>query len=806
MRRLWRKRVRAEVSRVDDAGPGIPADFGRRLARLVVDALEVGTGKRERDVIDELFEAFGLDFAALDRRVPPQTIDRTAVLRARAADELARAAPGAAALLEEVLKRGSRFVSMLDDVYARLAKHDVTTLVAAKVFRVGRDEVKIDLNISKAFLEQVRELQQVLEKMTIGAMDETAVRHLVGFDNGECYGRWPLNSYDTGFRLADAVHHLGWISERLSAESRSGFAGLTAALAETNRAADRLCSIAEGLVHSHVVHLEWLERMRSDGQDLSDDELRRRLFSSGQDWDDVLADVQTYRRQRILGIAQYTDRINGLGGHTFLGVDGDLRYRSFPTDKWQGGSGMAVLATFLAMRRVGAYSTPRRDVLETELFETPEQLAEWLDTVRTGCEEATQWLSEDVVTRSGALTISGEMERIREFLNLPLWHARDLLYEIWVLCATLAACEESGWDVELRELEGEVWTLAVGATQRPVASLARGDMPDLSLDVWREPRRVDHQGGVLTPDVTISTPPPVLRDLVVVEAKDRLKMSVGSAQAADSWGRKGTAVAVALKYAEGLRSPVTWVCNHCDYRQPVDPSENHGNPWSRIHIAGSFRPGEVPDGFAPSVSDAISPPIGARVAEARAAEARAGLMLVIDWTGSFEWGGTSALQRLADRALADGVAVRAVLFADHGENEPFLVRKLGPADSVAEILRSADRVPRGGHGDVSALEDALARCREIVADIGPQDVVILTDAPSHNAEKCAYGIDYRQELRGLLEAGCRVMVADDWGVGVGQEDLADHLPPELLDRLIREPLSEILTRVGKGAVETPSLA
>lgn len=797
-----------------DTGSGASEDLRVRLARLIVDALEVGTGKRERDVIDELFEAFGLDFAALDQKVSPRTADRARVLRARAAGELARAAPGAAALLQEVLRRGSRFVAMLDEVYARLARHGVTTLVAADVFRVGREEVRIDLTISEAFLERVRELRQAVQRVVIGAMDESAVGDFVGMDNGECYGRWPLNDYDTGFRLADAVHHLGWISERVAAETSSDFARVRTALAVTNRAADRMCSTAEGLVYSHVLHLEWLERMRAEGQDLSDDVLRRRLFSSGQDRDDVLADVQSYRRERLLGVAQYTGRMSGLGDEvTLLGVDGDLRYRSFRSDAWRSGSGMAVLATFLGMRRVGAYSSPRRAALESKLFESPERLTEWLETVSRGCEEATLWLSEDVVTGSGTLTISGEIEKILEFLNLPLWHARDLLYEIWVLCATLAACEESGWDVELSELEGVVWKLTKGATRQPVASLSHRDVPGLSLDVWREPLRLGEQGGELTPDVTISTPAPIGRDLVVVEAKDRMKMSLGSTQSgAEPGGAKGTAVAVARRYAAGLRPSITWVCNHCDYRQPVDPNENHGDPWSRIHIAGSFRPGEVPEGFTTSIGLAISPPASSGVmetgvTEAGVTEARAGLLLVIDWTSSFREGRAAALQRLAECTFAGGVAVRAVLFADHGDDEPFLVRKLGPSQSVEEILQLMTTVPPGHGGDVpEALEDALSRCREIVADIGPQDVLVLTDAPPHTLDECAYGIDYRQEIQALLEGQCRLLVADDWNGGMRREDLAHNVPPQHLDRFIREPLAAILTRVSEGPAETPSRA
>lgn len=800
MRWVGGKQEMAEANGADETRPDPPRVLVAGLARLVVDALEVGTGKGERDVIDELFEAFDLDFAELDRQVPPQTKDRANVLRARAADELARAAPGAAQLLQEILRRGSRFVAMLDEVYARLAKHDATTLVAAEVFRLGRDEIPVDLTISKAFLEQVRELQHELERIAIGAIDEAALRTFINMDNGGCYGRWPLGDYNNGFPLADAVHHLGWISARVSADSDIATASLRASLAEANSAADRMCSTAEGLLRSHLLHLDWLEQLTENGEHLSDDDFHRRLFSSAPDHSNAVADVEAYRLRHVLGISQYTGSVSDLSDMTFLGVDADLQYTSFPSDEWQGGSGLAVLATFLAMRRIGAYYMPNRQHLEAALFDSPAHLAGWLHAVRTNCDAATLWLSEDVVTRSGTLTLENEVERIREFLNLPMWRARDLLYEVWVLCATLTACEESGWDAELRELDGDVWRLTVGATHRPVAALTN-NRDGLSLDVWREPHRIDRKGGILTPDVTISTKAPLVRDLVVVEAKDRIKMSPGSnPMGTESAAGTRSAVAVALRYSTGLGPSITWVCNHCDYREPVDPGDNHGDPWSRVHVAGPFRPGVIPPEFATSIGAAISPPAAAMMAETRA-----GLLLVVDWTSSFVGRRTSALNRVALSSIDRGRPVRAVIFSDHGDDEPFLVRKLGPAQSVAEILEAADSLPPGNGGDVpEALEDALARCREIVADVGPQDVVILTDAPPHDASACPYGIDYREEIQRLVEAGCRVFIADDWNAGVKREDLTGHLPRELLDRVIREPLETILVLAAERAAGTAS--
>lgn len=101
-------------------------ELRHELAALIVEALEVGSGKHERDVIDEIFAAFGINFRDLAAPFPSSMPGFTGLLRKRASARLADAAPSGAALINELARCGGRFVAMLDEVYSRLARHAAT--------------------------------------------------------------------------------------------------------------------------------------------------------------------------------------------------------------------------------------------------------------------------------------------------------------------------------------------------------------------------------------------------------------------------------------------------------------------------------------------------------------------------------------------------------------------------------------------------------------------------------------------------------------------------------------------------------
>jgi len=143
-----------------------------------------------------------------------------------------------------------------------------------------------------------------------------------------------------------------------------------------------------------------------------------------------------------------------------------------------------------------------------------------------------------------------------------------------------------------------------------------------------------------------------------------------------------------------------------------------------------------------------------------------GLVLVLDVTRSMRTKLASAFTILASEpatAYSSRDQFRAVLYSDHGRDEPLLVRKVGPFGDLSGLLAALKPLPEGDGGDSDeALEDAVQRCRELTDDIGPQDFLVLTDAPPHSAEQCPYGIDFETEVRSLLDAGSRIQVASDW--------------------------------------------
>ncbi len=772
-------------------------DLLHSLAELIVEALEVGTGKHEPDVIDEIFKAFGVSFSDIVSAVPASMPGRAERLRKRAADRLADAAPTPEALISEVVRCGGRFIAMLDEVYRRLARHAATETGTAETFRLQRAGVDEErLTISEAFIERVRDIERVLRTVEIGKVDEAAIGSFMGWDGGELYGTWPVQTAAAG-RLADAVLNLTWITPLVSQD-----ASLSAARAELGPAFDaarasagRLVAAAEQLVRAYVAHADLLSG--------ADAETAAALLFSNEpaDWfmGYAAAELERFRTERVLAQAAQPEYVTGMNETSEVGLSDDLKPVVLPmrTRSYRHSTGLSALAGFVAMYRLGFWPTRRRTPIMDRLSGDPSALGSWLDWVSISCDQAAAWLVNDVFVATRSVDVTELLETLQEFLNLPLWRQRHLLYEVWVLCATFDACEQDGWAVELRGLTraDRTWILKLGPANDPVATLNHTTYPATSLDVWREPSRTVAT-GLLTPDVAISTPRPYVRDLLVVEAKDRQKMSLGrghAQQGADpSAPEQRTALGVAERYAAGLRPSATWVCNHCDFRQETESANNHGDTWTRIYVAAQFRPGNVPAIFADSVRAALAPP--SNPAGIQDASADSGLVLVVDVTSSMSRFLANAYTALRETpASAFFQEFRAVLYSDHGRDEPFLVRKVGPFSDLPSLLDSAAALPNGRGGDADeALEDAMQRCRELTDDIGPQHLLVLTDAPPHPASDCPYGISFEAETRALLESGSSLHVASDW--------LSSHDDTwtafQDLPRFRLAPLREILSQIG----------
>ena len=726
-----------------------------RLAELIVEALEVGSGKHERDVTDEIFDSFGLEFQHISDQFPARLLRRAEQLRRSAARDLAAAAPTADDLLNEVVRVGGRFIAMLDAVYARLTKHAATVGGGnAETFRFRRGGIDEDqLTISPEFIERVRQLERSVRRIETGWIDEEAILRFLSWDNGPFYGTWPLGQASRQ-RLA------AWVIGMDHAGSVAG----QRALGAEETAAVNLVTAAERVVRARIARLETLSQTGIDPEPTAGRREDEESYYSGPRT--LADDLESFSETGVLGLTVLPDWVEGVNSpRSLIGLRADLTpvVMPAPEDRRSRVTPVGELAAFVAMWRLGL--RPVRDP-ERGTFPPAEPAARqaWLDSYRAACEQATSWLENDAFKATGTATVDELLEAVTEFLNLPLWRKRDLLYEIWVLCATLDACEQADWTVELNGLSSQhgEWVLSVGRSPSPIATLRQADDLATTLDVWREPARTIDDTE-FTPDVTVSTPSPYRRDLLVVEAKDRVKMASGLVSHRGRTGAR-SALGVAERYARGLRPRAVWVCNHCDFRQPASAEVNHGNAWTQVHVADKFRPGQMPGAFAESVRVALAPP--PRLVPV--AQRNRGLVLVIDVTYSMGDRAESALRSLAAfHAVSAAVAYdefRAVLYCDHVRDVPFLVRKIGPFENLRDLRDALVPLPRGNGGDMDeALEDALARCREIVDDIGPQDLLVLTDAAPHPPDQCPYGIDFEAELRAMLDAGCNIRVASDWG-------------------------------------------
>lgn len=233
-----------------DSGGMSDKELREQLAGVVVEALELGSRKEDATVGD-LFAAFAIEVPELPHGAPRG--DRKGIVRLRrsAAAALADAAPSAGALLSEVIRYGGRFVAMVDDVYRRLARHAATTTGTSEVFSVQRDEVDTgSLTLSPAFLQQVRALERRLREYDVGRIDAEALANFVRWDNGECFGTWPLGAR-SGVRLPDAVLLLPWLREA-AGERGPGADTVTQAVDGALAAAAPLMEAAERLVGAHM--------------------------------------------------------------------------------------------------------------------------------------------------------------------------------------------------------------------------------------------------------------------------------------------------------------------------------------------------------------------------------------------------------------------------------------------------------------------------------------------------------------------------------------------------------------------------
>lgn len=411
--------------------------------------------------------------------------------------------------MNAIIRSGSRFLAMVEEIYARLAAEATTTAGTSETFRLQRAGLNEEgLTISPAFIEQVRRLRRAMSAIQVGRIDDALLDRFLSWDNGGLYGRWPLGQ-DDGLRLADAVLHLAWLPDG-------------PAVRVARAAAERLVAAAEQLVRAHVANLDRYAAIDADNAaPLLFQGERERWLQRFQN------EQRRFRADGVLTATAYNNVVANLDGVVDVGLDRNLATVMRPTTEDHRGTGVSELAGFVGQWRLGLWARRTQRELQERFAADPSELQAWLEVVATASGEAAAWLEGDVLVPTGTIDAELSVEVLEEFLNLPLWRQRGLLYEVWVLCATLAAAEQAGWTVRLALTRSDgVWTLSTGPTADPVAKLEHSANTGLFLEVWREPTRA--QGAaVVTPDLVVQTPGALARGLLVMEAKDRWRMAAG---------------------------------------------------------------------------------------------------------------------------------------------------------------------------------------------------------------------------------------------------------------------------------------
>ena len=759
-----------------------------KLADLVVEVFEVGTRKAERDVADEVCSKFGIDLESLEQRLGmTQSAASTAKIRKQLRSDVARSlaerAKTSEALMLAVVDSGASFLKMLDEIYRFLSGFRATTQGTSEEFTFKLGDEDLGITLSPAFFETVRRLQEAIVQVESGTIDDEKLSAFLCTD-GDFYGSWPVTDRvafrtPSGRNIARDATYLAWLEGELQTLSHPGSRWTPAqrAFEQVSVAMQEFVASALFLVRAHVAGLDRDEPSEA-GKDHGElEDCRHRAF---------LLQKRLFREFAYLRGGVYPSKVCAiltpesswlnvsvtplLRGPHCLGTSPNclvgMRNGLFPDFP---GTPIGGLACLCGLWKAGCKRSPDEssDLRAILQRDDAEGLVSWLDDLRQMLGDASKWLRTDVWHGTGVTEETHIVEVAEQLLNLPLWRHRWLLYEIWLVCTTIGSATCHGWrcnpSLEFNPSKRiHTWVLPKGRAASPCAALTLPSAAQAKLEVWYQS---EHKRGTtqMRPDVCIRTPEPLPQDLVIVEGKDRFRMP--------SVSKQEGALSVGHKYRSASMAPVTWLVNYCKFASAElqDARKNHGDDWRRLHFASQMRPGSVPPLFTQTIGAALLPVHLRGVPKNE--DGSEALVFVVDTTGSMHdkmktiWAWMAELSKDQQRQRVFS-EFWVVLFGDHeqGSHEPYVVRSLGPFTDLGQLIASAqDQALTGGGDSPEALEDAMLSCRELAGKLGRSScLVIVTDAPPHAREECPEHIDFLNEVNGLLDLGCTLMVVKDW--------------------------------------------
>ncbi len=570
------------------------------LAELFVTVFEVGARKAERDVADEVCADFDLDLRSLEtefglkngRTWFPWT--RTE-FRKEVARRLAERCGSMEALLVSVAASGAAFLDMVEGIYAFLARAAATTSGDSQEFRFQMGSDELSLTISPAFVERIRVIRATLLRLQVGAIDHEKLRDFLRVD-GDFYGTWPLRSQSVisrvdQRRVARDLCFLPYVGDHVA--SLSPTSPVHQAWRSADDAAKKFVSIALRLVRAHVRRLQASPPedvgVESDQREAAFYDRTGRLGSGiHRPQSAAPADPLLWLEVDVAELLRHPISMGSSPGCVIEVLpEADAHTRR---------SALGDLACLCAIWKAGLVREP--DPHDEGVPPRDDELAAWLHDLARRLLEVTEWLQSEVWRQTGETTAFDFTDVIEEFLRLPLWSERAVLYEVWLTTAAVGVAESLGWRARLNLVRGargeRVWQLRA-RSGRPCVELTPRKADGPIVEVWREPR------------VQRWTPDIVFRErssgayLVVIEAKDRGAMR--------KRGRGKGSLDVAERYVRASLARVTWVANYCEFphRELQDPGRNHGNARTRLHFGSALKPGNVPREFETTLAAALDP-------------------------------------------------------------------------------------------------------------------------------------------------------------------------------------------------------
>jgi hypothetical protein len=760
----------------------------RKLAELFIEIFEIGSRKAEKDVADEVLEAFDIRLNEIEMEIglkngiASKAQDRRR-LRELIVDKLLERPVTVEALMNVVGQSTSKFIEMLEAIYEFLASYDATTGGTSEEFRFRLGDLQLDISVSKAFIETIRRYVNAIVQVQVGIIHNDKLMKLLNID-GDFYGSWPIrtftidNKYEDTRNIARDINYISWLKREIERSAKaSQWNTVKHDIQTLEHSVEQFVGEAQSLIQAHVRQLKKEKTINlEEGANLTDDyesgnkDKERSLLIEHGLLKSGLFSKRVGLKENKKGEWVHVDVERLLSSSNKIGQTTNCLVSMAP-EEYQNfhGSPVGALAALCGIWKEGVVRKPDDNSIILKYLEDKDvkKISQWVVDLSDSVMAAAEWLKSEVWEPIGFGEETRIVEISEDYLNLPLWRQRWLLYEIWLLVITIKSAIPTGWKCRIKldkaSKSASTWVLPKGKAMAPCATLTLFFDPSMELEVWYQ-GRIDRSSIDMMPDVAIRTPGREGRDLVIIEGKDRFRMATQSG--------KDSALSVGTRYSTSSGAHVTWLVNLCSFsgNSLNDPDFNHGSPWQCLYFAAEMKPGNIPKRFEKSISSSLIPVEHRNFCE-DVMQCPQELIFVVDTTGSMHKHLDSIFNRIIE--ICEEISLKwkiesfwAVLFGDHdqGNKEPYLFEELGPFQDVNLLIQEIKKMPvTSGGDDPEALEDVVLLCRNISERIRKRvAAVVITDASPHSKSECPNGIDFAEEVNKLLDGSNYCLVVKNF--------------------------------------------